>query len=49
MVDHSNSLLSRAKDTQSVVQNGLSKELVDLRQTADVHSDQKMFNGAGIY
>ncbi|TEY49387.1 hypothetical protein BOTCAL_0287g00120 [Botryotinia calthae] len=43
MVDHSNPLPIRVKKIQSVVQNGLYKELVDLRPTADV---QKTFNGA---
>ncbi|TGO47287.1 hypothetical protein BCON_0285g00120 [Botryotinia convoluta] len=47
MEDGSYSLPIRAKDTQSVVQNALSKENVELCPAADVHSDQKTFDGAG--
>ncbi|KAF7886818.1 uncharacterized protein EAF02_003465 [Botrytis sinoallii] len=47
MEDHSPPLPIRAKDTQSVVQNALSKQDIDFRAAADVHSDQKIFDGAG--
>ncbi|TGO20612.1 hypothetical protein BPAE_0281g00120 [Botrytis paeoniae] len=47
MEDHSYSLPIWAKDTQSVVQKALSKENIELRPAADVHSDQKTFDVTG--